>query len=425
MRIIEICKRNKKRSIIIGAVSVVILAFIVAGAFGKKSAVSYRFGEVTKGTIESVVSSTGTLEAIGTVEVGTQISGTIESIKADFNQNVKKGQILVVLDQTMLSLAVDDAEANVVKTKAQYDFAQNEYSANTSLHDKGLISNTEFEQSRVSLETARAGYLSAQTTLKRAQTNLSYSVIRSPIDGTVIGRNIEKGQTVAASLSSPTLFIIAEDLKKMEIHALVDENDIGQIKKGQDVRFTVEAYPDEQFIGKVQEVRLQPTTVQNVVNYTVVIEAANDKGILLPGMTTSVDFVVNKKSDIFIVPATALSIQPTADMYAAFRSSRPKPSEEKQKTDTTKNLKSKDRGSIGKNPSEKIPKDIKLLWLINKSGQVTAIPVKAGISDGKHTEVTSREALTEGMQVIIGIDSGSTTTTKRTSTMGFGPPGRM
>lgn len=319
----------KRRTIVI--VTCVALAAIIAVTLlvrhekSVKEAATYQLSEVTRGDIENTVSSTGTLSAVQTVNVGSQVSGIISHLYVDFNDNVKKGQVLAVLDTTILAAQVFDSRATLMKTKSQLAQAESEYQRNKPLFENGFLSETEWLAIKTSYDAARAAYESASAALQRAQTNLAYSTITSPIDGTVIERNVDAGQTIASSFQAPTLFIIAQDLSKMEIDVNVDESDIGSIKTGQPVRFTVQAYPDEKFSGVVRQVRLQPTTIQNVVNYTAVVDAANDRGLLLPGMTATVDFIVVQRKDVLLVPNAALVFKPTDEMLAKFRDRLQKP----------------------------------------------------------------------------------------------------
>ncbi len=245
------------------------------------------------------------------MEVGTQVSGIIDKVYADFNDRVHKGQIIALVDTSLLKLAVTDAESNLLKALAQYEEARENHQRSVELYNRGLISKADYQPVKTSLRTAEASLAAAHAAMERANRNLKYAIIRSPIDGTVTARNVEEGQTVAASFSTPTLFTIAQDLSKMEIKAMVDESDIGQIKKDQPVRFTVQAYPQKTFEGKVKQVRVQPTTASNVVNYTVVVSADNPGNLLLPGMTATVDFIVEKKTNVTLVPNAALRFEPT------------------------------------------------------------------------------------------------------------------
>lgn len=267
-------------------ISVAVLATILTAYLLYRSSSTkvggYTLVTITKGNLESTISTTGTLSPVTQVEVGTQVSGTIDKVLVDFNDHVKKNQIIAIVDDHLLKLAVVDAESGCMKAEAQLEETQSILKQNTELSAKGLLSESELQVVKTTHKIAQASLVSARASLERAQRNLKYAIIRSPIDGTVTTRNVEAGQTVAASFSTPTLFIIAQDLSKMEIKALVDESDIGEIKDGQAVRFTVQAYPNRTFKGVVQQVRFQPTTTSNVVNYTVVVSADNQDHVLFP-----------------------------------------------------------------------------------------------------------------------------------------------
>jgi HlyD family secretion protein len=337
----------------------------------------YLFATVEQGPLETLVSSTGTLAALETVEVGTQVSGTIARLEVDYNDHVRKGQVLAVLDQALFAAQVQEAEANVAKARATLTQAEDEQRRNQPLFDKGFLSAQEFLPISTGVNTARAARAAAEASLTRARTNLAYTVIRSPIDGTVIKRSIEAGQTVAASLNTPTLFLIARDLAQMQIEADVDESDIGQIRTGQPVRFTVQSHPDETFQGRVSQVRLQPRTISNVVNYTVLVEASNDKGLLLPGMTATIDFVVNRLENALLVPNAALRFQP--------REETP--------------------GTTGAAPvSGKGAADEKAarLFTLGADGRLQSLPVTKGESDGIKTAI-SGAGLREGLEVVSGL----------------------
>ncbi len=405
-------KEIKKRTWIIISVAVVIVIVIFFGVIRKHSDVSsdFEFVQVERGDIENAISSTGTLNAKGTVEVGTQVSGTIDKVFVDFNDKVRKNQILAVLDTTLLAASVREAEANLRKTQAQYDLSLTKYEDAQELHKNEFISELDFKTAKVDYETANAALLSAQANLERAQANLKYAVIRSPINGTVIDRSIEPGQTVAASFSTPTLFVITEDLSQMEIHAYVDESDIGQIKEEQSVRFTVDAYPDETFTGSVREIRLQPETIQNVVNYTVVVDATNDKGLLLPGMTATVDFLVEQRKDILLIANSALRFQPTHDMLTELR----KNIEGKigASSDSTNKLRGQimvGQGQQAEFPDmdsgrvQEPPEDVATLWYIDDENRLSMMPIRTGATDGKNTEIVEGRDIKEGMAFISAI----------------------
>ncbi len=327
----------------------------------------YLFATIERGTLENIISSTGTLAAVETVDVGTQISGTIDKLLVDFNDPVKKGQILAVLDQSLYQAAKSDAEAGVNRAKATLQQAEEDFARNQPLVAKGYLSAQEFLPTRTAVEIARADLQSAKAVLIRAQSNLDYTVIRAPINGTIITRSVDAGQTVAASLNTPTLFVIANDLKQMQIEANVDESDIGLIQQGQKVRFTVQAWPDERFDGIVSQIRRQPTTISNVVNYTVVVRAANDQGLLLPGMTATADFIVEQAEDALLVPNAALRFVPAAGEKLAV-----------------------------------LPSGAGRLYILDPQKNLQMLQVSTGVSDGSKVVVSSA-AVQDGMKVVSGV----------------------
>ena len=365
----------------------------------------YKFTRIARGDLENLVSGTGTLSAVGTVEVGTQVSGTIDRLLADFNQRVEQGQLLAVLDTSSLAASVRDAEAGVARARAQHNQAVDEYERHVFLAEKGYLSESELRSLATTVEMARAGLQSAEAMLHRARTSLQHAEIRAPIDGTIIQRSVEAGQTVAASLQTPTLFVIVEDLARMEILALVDESDIGRIREGQEVRFTVQTYPDEEFHGQVRQIRLQPQTLQNVVNYTVVVDAPNQEGILLPGMTATVDFVVESVEDVLLAPAAALRFQPTQDMLARFR--------EKQQAGMNALSgaeKSARRERFAESREGAPPEDLGRLWYLDENGGLAVAVVRTGATDGLMTEIEI-DGSNPGVEVAAGLPviSGVTT----------------
>ncbi|MDZ7376394.1 MAG: efflux RND transporter periplasmic adaptor subunit [candidate division KSB1 bacterium] len=399
-------------------VLVVATGLIIFNAVSSKTTNGkFIFDKITRGDLINTVSSTGTINAVSTVEVGTQVSGIIDKLYVDFNDQVKKGQLLAVLDTVLLKTALMDAQANLEKAKAMLEQAQADYNRNLPLFEKGLISEAEFLPIKIQLKTQKANLTSAQAAFERAQRNLKYAFIHSPINGTVIQRNVEEGQTVAASFQAPVLFIIAEDLSKMEIHAQVDESDIGMIKTGQRVTFTVQAYPDKTFHGTVRQIRLQPTTIQNVVNYTVVIDAANNENLLLPGMTATVDFIVEERKNVLLVPNAALRFQPSEQMMQAFFNEAKKRFE--SAPDSVKN---KMPRMGGPNSRQARPKDAGTVWYLDENNKLVMAPFKAGITDGKLTEVVMSRDLKEGMQVIVGLTGGNEKKTTSSTQRNFGPP---
>ena len=304
---------NRKRILIAVAALVALMAilgFVLRSR--NKGDTSFRTGKVELGNIEQVVSATGALSAVKTVQVGTQVSGLLAGIFADFNDRVTKGQLLARIDPTLQEQAVRDAQAQLERAQAQLRQAQQEYNRNAPLARDKFISASEFGTVQVNLSVAQASVKSAQVTLDRARQNLSYTNIYAPISGVVVERNVDVGQTVAASLSAPTLFLIAQDLSQMQILASVDESDISSIKEGQPVKFTVQSYAGRTFTGTVEQVRLQSKTTDNVVSYTAVVTLANTDGTLLPGMTATVEFITGSATNVLTVPNAALRFTPSA-----------------------------------------------------------------------------------------------------------------
>jgi HlyD family secretion protein len=276
----------------------------------------YRFATIERGNLEAAVSATGALSAVTTVQVGTQVSGKIVEIKADFNDRVKKGQLVARIDPTILQQQVRDAQAGRERNQAELEQAEREYQRNEGLFQKKVLTEIEFNTAKYALAVARANVKSAQVAVDRARQNLAYTEIYAPIDGIVVERNVDVGQTVVASMSTPQLFLMAQDLSQMQILASVDESDIGAIHDGQNVRFSVQAYPNEKFNGQVKQVRLQSKTTENVVNYTVVVLVPNNSGKLLPGMTATLEFLTGSVTDTLLVPNSALRFRPTDEMRA-------------------------------------------------------------------------------------------------------------
>ena len=254
---------------------------------------------VTRGDIKHVVTATGEINPVNTVSVGSQVSGTIENIYVDYNSRVTKGQLLLEIEPSVLQATVDESLAALESAKSQLNLAKNDYERNKTLYDSGYIARAEMEKSQTNYEQAAQSVKRMESQYERAVTNLSYATITSPVDGTVISRKVDKGQTVAASFQTPDLFEIAEDLSKMQIETAVSEADIGVIKEGQNVTFTVDAYPRKTFNGIVKQVRLSPTTTSNVVVYTVVIDVDNSDLNLMPGMTAFVTIMIDSAADVW------------------------------------------------------------------------------------------------------------------------------
>jgi HlyD family secretion protein len=306
------------------ALATVVVAGLLYGLLGQRSGsgLSYRFAEVERGTVEQVVASTGTLQATQTVEVGTQVSGLLSEIHADFNDQVQKGDLLARIDPSLLQQAVRSAEASLARSTAEVEHSRRGLARALELLETNVVAVTEVETAQYQAAVAEASFRQAQVSLEQARRNLEYTRILAPVDGVVIQRAVDVGQTVAASMSAPVLFLIAQDLSEMEILASVDESDIGLIHPGQGVRFTVQAYPQERFTGEVRQVRLQSKVVENVVTYAVVIGVDNSSGRLLPGMTATVDFIVAREGNALKVSTAALRFQPTDAMVAELQALR-------------------------------------------------------------------------------------------------------
>jgi HlyD family secretion protein len=319
-------KKPKRLILITGAalVALVVAVIVIVSAVGGGGEQEqYQFAAVTRGAIQTTVVSTGTISALNTVNVGTQVSGQIAKLYVDFNDKVKKGQVLAELDPTLLENAVQSATADQLKAEAQYELALQDYNNNKLLHDKALISDFDFKTSETNLKTAQSNKIGADAALARAKLNLDESVIRAPISGVVIDRAVEEGQTVAASLSAPTLFTIAEDLSNVQITTYVAESDIGSIKPGEKATFTVAAYPDSTFDGKVDIVHLQPQTIQNVVNYVVMVDAVNKDMKLKPGMTATVTFITDERQNALLISNAALQFRPSDEALAQYLKDHP------------------------------------------------------------------------------------------------------
>lgn len=294
-------------------IGLLLLLGIVYFAFFKGKStekVDYEYATIKKNTIMREITATGTLNASETIDVGTQVSGIVSKIFVDYNDKVQKGQTIALIDTVTLATNVLEQEANVLKAKAQNIQYEKEFKRYEALLAKNAVSQSEFDQVNAEFLSAQATLKSAQAQLNKARTNLKYATITAPINGIVISRNISVGQTVAANFSTPTLFTIANDLSKMQLQAKIDEADIGYIKTGQDVTFSVDAYPDLKFTGTVVQIRLQPVTTQNVVTYSVIIDADNSDLKLLPGMSANLSVNVEEHKDVLTVPLSSIFFAP-------------------------------------------------------------------------------------------------------------------
>lgn len=298
---------RKKWWVLLFLVITVVGVWFFAGTGDGKA--EYSTMTVRRGKLIYVVTATGEIQPLNTVNVGSQVSGTIEKLFVDYNSKVKKGDVLLTIEPSVLQASVDEAKASLVSAESQRNYARNEYERNQMLYEDGFISRAEMEQSQTTYEQAEQSVNRMRSQYDRAVTNLGYATITSPVDGTVISREVDVGQTVAASFQTPDLFKIAEDLSQMQIETAVSEADIGVIKQGQPVTFTVDAYPTQTFNGTVEQIRLSPTTTSNVVVYTVVIGVDNSDLRLMPGMTAFVTIVISEKSDVYKVQNAGLLLR--------------------------------------------------------------------------------------------------------------------
>ena len=408
----------RKKKIWIPALLVVAFGAWALVGRGKSSEGGYRLTSVERGNVEQVVTATGTLEATETVDVGTQVSGQISAIYVDYNDHVKKGQLIAQIDPTILRQQVQSSDASLAQAKANLDQMQRQLARTQDLYKTNVVTDVDLDQAQYNYDSAKASYEQARVGLERAKQNLTYADVRAPIDGVVVARNVDVGQTVAASFSAPTLFVIARDLSNMQILAAVDESDIGNIRDGQAVHFTVQAYPQQTFGGTVRQVRLQSTTTDNVVTYGVVVDVKNPEGKLLPGMTATTDFVVDSAENVLKVQNVALRFRPTEAMMAEYRARREAArgngaaaadtgaaGAERAKAWEARRA-ARAAGETGAAQASGAASDRALLWYVGSDGKVDAVPVKTGLSDGQYTAVSGPETLKSGLQVIVAAVSG-------------------
>jgi HlyD family secretion protein len=406
----------------------VILFLLLAGAAGGaawwfyvhngEAPPKYRFGKIERGDLRVVVTATGTVQPYVLVQVGTQVTGTIQKLLVDFNSRVTKDQVIAQIDPAQFQAKVDQdkanlakAQADVVRVKAGVVQAEKELARSRELSKKELISASELDASiatydalAAQVKVAEASVAQAQAALESSQVNLRYTTIVSPIEGIVIARSVDVGQTVAASLSAPTIYIIADEMKKVQIQASVAEADIGRIKEQMDVTFTVDAQKTKRFRGKVTQIRLSPTTVQNVVTYTVMIDAANGGGELLPGMTANVSFEIAQYQDILKIPNAALRFTPPQDPAAAAAAKAPAEAAAPQQ---------------GQGRPRERKRELSRVWVATPAGPV-AMQVSADATDGTWTRMAAGD-LKEGQEVIVGIHIESMDPTQTTNPFGGGP----
>lgn len=376
---------RKKWWIVTLAVVVFGAMMIFGGGDGDKNG-QFATVAISRGGLRQVVTATGEIQPVNTVNVGSQVSGTIDELFVDYNTKVKKGDVLLTIEPSVLQASVDEAKASLVSAESQRNYAKNEYERNKTLYADGYIARAEMEQSQTTYEQAEQSVLRARSQYERAETNLGYATIVSPVDGTVISRKVDKGQTVAASFQTPDLFEIAEDLSKMQIETSVSEADIGMITDGQRVTFTVDAYPTQTFEGVVRQIRLSPTTTSNVVVYTVVIDVDNADLRLMPGMTAFVTIVISEKDDVWKAPNAAFLIRSFANIIEDAGDATPKTH-----------------------------------LAIERGGAAVLVPYQKGLSTATETEIIS-DGVQSGDKIIVG-RHGATSSTNSQGRGGMRGPG--
>ncbi|MBR1380352.1 MAG: efflux RND transporter periplasmic adaptor subunit [Alphaproteobacteria bacterium] len=355
---------RKKWWILIAMVVWIICSMLFGG--NKSQRAEYATAVIMRGDIRQVVTATGEIRPVNTVSVGSQVSGTIDNLYVDYNSKVTKGEKLLTIEPSVLQASVDEAKASLDSAVSQRNYAKNEYTRNKTLYNAGYIARSEMEQSQTNYEQAESAVVRAQSQYDKAVTNLGYATIVSPVDGTIISRKVDVGQTVAASFQTPDLFEIAEDLSKMQIETSVSEADIGMIREGQNVTFTVDAYANQTFAGMVRQIRLSPTTTSNVVVYTVVIDVDNSDLRLMPGMTAFVTIIVSEKTDVLKTQNSALLLR--------------------------------NFDGIVDNPGDATPATH---LAVMRDKKITLIPYTKGLATATETEIISDE-IRDGDKLIIG-----------------------
>jgi HlyD family secretion protein len=407
---------NARRILI---VLVVLAAVATAVTFylrrdGKTAQVKYRTETVDRGVVTSVVTATGTISAVTTVQVGSQVSGIIQNLYVDYNSPVKKGQLLATLDPTPFETQVEQRQADVLRAQVQMRNAEIQFNRSARLLAEKLTPESDHDAAKANYEGAAAQVAQAEAALRQSQTNLSYTKIFSPIDGVVVARQYDIGQTVAASFQAPTLFTIAEDLTKMQVQADVDQSDISRVATNQPARFTVDAYPEENFVGAISQIRLNATQNQNVITYPVIIDVANPEGKLKPKMTADVTIEVAKVQDVLRVPNAALRFKPIETGRANGNDAATKAALEgtaargggQGAAMAADALASGQRGGRHK----------QVVYVLGAGDELKAVPVKTGITDGRFTAILEGD-LTPGDKIAIGF------ATAKVETQGTLPPG--
>jgi len=398
-------KRKTIIQIVLGVVVIVIAFFVLKACQNAKGVITFETSMVTKGTISNTITATGTIQAVKTVAVGTQVSGVIQKIYVDFNSIVKKGQLLAKLDETPLKVLLDQSMSTVVSAKADLEFKKITYDRYKALFDKQLIAKADYDQALMNYDQSKANLTGANSNYAKNKINLEYASIFSPIDGVVLNRAVDEGQTVASSFNTPTLFSIANDLTQMQVEANVDEADIGQVKLGQRAEFNVDAFPDLKFDGTVTQIRLQPVVTSNVVTYTVIILAPNPDKKLMPGMTANANIFVTEAKDLLIVDSKALHFTPDITLMADYEKKFPQTA----KTSIDLQLNKKPRSGAKENSKRGT------LW-VKKGDEINPVKVVTGLSDGTNTEIVSGalagEEVISSMKLVAKSDTAKKVTVK-------------
>jgi HlyD family secretion protein len=417
---------KKKLIIIAGIAAAALIALLIFKPFAKKEAeFTFDTVKVEKGNITNTVTATGTIEAMTTVTVGTQVSGIIEHVYVDFNDNVKQNQVLARLDQTALRAQLEQSQASVDQAQAQLTFQEATYNRLKALFDKNLIARADYDQALFNYQNSRAALSNAKSALDRAKVNLAYATIYSPIDGVVLNRAIEEGQTVAASFNTPEMFTIVNDLTQMEVQTSVDEADIGQVIQGQRVEFTVDAYPDLKFEGSVSQVRLQPVTTNNVVTYVVILNAPNPDKKLMPGMTASATIYIEEKQNTLVISGKAMRFTPDTEYLTRMMKNSGMAGMPAGGPAGTSGVPAAQQGANASAIPAGFPsagafpamEGAKMVWVKDEKSGIRPVPVTIGIENGSNVEILA--GLKEGDEAIISMSN----TAKKAARSNAGGPG--
>ena len=379
-----------------GVAALIVAGVAIAMTRSKDEGPKWRTAKVDAGDIRQRISATGILNPVVSVNVGSQVSGTISALYADFNTQVKQGQAIAQIEPSLFQAQLENDQANLKAAMAKTEDAKRQMDRGKRLFDAKLMAEQDYQGLVTAYQQAVGGQASVQAAVDRDKTNLGYCTIKAPVAGTVISRAVDVGQTVAASFSTPNLFVIGKDLTKMQVLATIDEADIGGVKQGQPALFTVDAFPDQQFRGSVGQVRLQPTTTNNVVTYTVVVNVPNDDLKLLPGMTANITIMTAHESHVLRVPNAALRFNP-----AAFLADAPKGPQGAGQQGPRPG--GGNGAWQGKRDTGKVMKRDDHVWTLDAAGKPKQVPVTIGISDGQFTEV-SGDGVSEGMTVLVGVE---------------------